>query len=74
MLLYTISQFLGSILASGTLVLVMNITSEAFFGTTPSGSSMQSFVVEIIITFILMFVVSGSTNDHRAVSPFSVLH
>ncbi|KAI3798929.1 hypothetical protein L1987_34214 [Smallanthus sonchifolius] len=64
---YILSQLLGSIVASGTLCLIMNVTSEAHFGTTPSGSTLQSFVVEIIITFILMFIVSGATIDHRAV-------
>ncbi|PWA75398.1 Aquaporin-like protein [Artemisia annua] len=63
---YIIVQLLGSILASGTLSLIMNVTPEAFFGTTPVGSTIQSFVVEIIITFILMFVISGASNDHRA--------
>nr|GFB77996.1 probable aquaporin NIP-type [Tanacetum cinerariifolium] len=63
---YIIVQLLGSILASGTLSLIMDVTPEAFFGTTPVGSAAQSFVVEIIITFILMFVTSGASNDHRA--------
>nr|GEY11196.1 probable aquaporin NIP-type [Tanacetum cinerariifolium] len=64
---YIIVQLLGSILASGTLSLIMDVTPEAFFGTTPVGSTTQSFVVEIIITFILMFVISGASNDHRAI-------
>ncbi|XP_076949941.1 putative aquaporin NIP-type [Bidens hawaiensis] len=65
--LYILAQLLGSILASGTLSLIMNVTPEAFFGTIPAGSPWQSFVVEIIITFILMFVISGASNDERAV-------
>ncbi|KAL7586833.1 hypothetical protein Lser_V15G39010 [Lactuca serriola] len=63
---YIISQTLGSIFASGTLALILDITPKAFFGTTPSGSIMQSFFVEIIITAILMFVISGATIDRRA--------
>ncbi|PWA75395.1 Aquaporin-like protein [Artemisia annua] len=69
---YIIVQLLGSILASGTLSLIMDVTPEAFFGTTPVGSAVLSFVVEIIITFILMFVISDkkawrdcSWNDHH---------
>ena len=58
---------MGAILGSGTLALIMDITPRAFFGTTPSGSAMQSFVVEIIITCILMFVIAGATMDPRAV-------
>ncbi|XP_076932880.1 putative aquaporin NIP-type [Bidens hawaiensis] len=65
--LYILAQLLGSILASGTLSLIMNVTPEAFFGTIPAGSAGQSFVVEIIITFILMFVISGASNDARAI-------
>ncbi|KAK9061956.1 hypothetical protein SSX86_019140 [Deinandra increscens subsp. villosa] len=65
--LYILSQLVGSILASGMLSLIMNVTSDAYFGTTPAGSTIQSFVVEIIITFILMFVISGASNDHRAI-------
>lgn len=64
---YIVAQLLGSIFASATLSWIMNVTKDAFFGTTPAGSTLQSFVVEIIITFILMFVISGATNDHRAI-------
>lgn len=67
MFFYIGSQILGATLASGTVVLIIDINPKAFFGTRPSGSIMQSFVVEIIITFIMMFIVSGATNDHRAV-------
>ncbi|KAL9999047.1 putative major intrinsic protein [Helianthus debilis subsp. tardiflorus] len=64
---YILSQLFGSILASGILSLIMDVTSDAYFGTIPVGSTVQSFVVEIIITFILMFVISGASNDHRAI-------
>ncbi|KAJ0669055.1 putative major intrinsic protein [Helianthus annuus] len=64
---YILSQLFGSILASGILSLIMDVTSDASFGTIPVGSAVQSFVIEIIITFILMFVISGASNDHRAV-------
>nr|XP_043632290.1 probable aquaporin NIP-type [Erigeron canadensis] len=64
---YILAQLLGSILASATLALLMNVTPEAYFGTVPVGSTLQSFVVEIIITFILMFVISGASNDDRAI-------
>ncbi|KAI3519332.1 hypothetical protein L1887_08362 [Cichorium endivia] len=64
--IYIVSQLLGGILASGTVALIIDITPKAYFGTKPSGSIMQSFVAEIIVTFILMFIVSGATNDPRA--------
>ncbi|KAJ6369598.1 hypothetical protein OIU76_027942 [Salix suchowensis] len=64
--LYIIAQLMGSILASGTLALVFDVTPEAFFGTVPAGSNGQSLVLEIIISFLLMFVISGVSTDDRA--------
>lgn len=64
--LYIIAQCLGSLLASGTLVLMFHVTSDSFFGTVPSGSTIQSFVIEIVISFLLMFVVCGVGTDNRA--------
>ncbi|XP_050229441.1 probable aquaporin NIP-type [Mercurialis annua] len=63
---YIIAQVIGSLLASTTLVLVLDVNSNAYFGTVPVGSNLQSLVMEIIITFLLMFVVSGVTTDDRA--------
>ena len=59
---------LGSILASFTLSLLLDVPQEAYFGTVPSGSDAQSLVMEIIISFILMFVIFGTAFDERAVS------
>jgi aquaporin Z len=53
---YLVSQFLGAILASVALR-VMFPTQETLGGTLPAGSDMQSFVLEFILTLILMFVV-----------------
>ncbi|XP_034708205.1 probable aquaporin NIP-type [Vitis riparia] len=64
--LYIIGQLMGSILASGTLSFMFNIDREAYFGTVPAGSHGQSLVLEIIITFLLMFVISGVATDSRA--------
>lgn len=64
---YVISQVTGSVLASGTLRLLFNGTQDHFAGTLPAGSDMQSFVIEFIITFYLMFVISGVGTDDRAV-------
>jgi glycerol uptake facilitator-like aquaporin len=45
-------------------------------GTTiPLGSDMQSFLLEIVITFVLMFVVAAVATDTRAVRyPSSTSH
>ncbi|KGN57839.1 probable aquaporin NIP-type [Cucumis sativus] len=65
--IYTGAQLMGSLLASCTLDLMFEVTPEAFFGTVPVGSNVQSLVIEIIITFLLMFVISGVSTDNRAV-------
>lgn len=65
---YVAAQLFGSILASGTLKLLFHGKEDQFVGTIPSGSDTQAFVVEFIITFYLMFVISGVATDNRAVS------
>lgn len=66
------SQVLGSTLAAGTLRLIFNGHEDHFSGTLPSDSYLQTFVIEFIITFYLMFVVSGVATDNRAVSSSSL--
>jgi aquaporin NIP len=65
--LYITAELLGSTLASVTLSLMFDITPKSYFGTVPVGSDGQSLVVEIIISFLLMFVISAVTTDDRAV-------
>jgi aquaporin NIP len=48
------------------LILASSVASEG--ATLPTGSDAQSLALEIIITFILMFVVSAVATDTRAVS------
>ncbi|TYI93968.1 hypothetical protein E1A91_D02G171800v1 [Gossypium mustelinum] len=64
---YVVAQLLGSILASETLTLVWDIPRDAFFGTVPVGPASRSLVLEIMISFLLMFVVSGVATDSRAI-------
>ena len=64
---YISAQVVGSTLASGTLRLMFNGKHDHFAGTHPTGSDLQAFVMEFIITFYLMFVVSGVATDTRAV-------
>ncbi|XP_004309391.1 PREDICTED: nodulin-26-like [Fragaria vesca subsp. vesca] len=70
---YIIAQVLGSTLASGTLRLLFQHSQDHFAGTDPSGSNLQAFVLEFIITFYLMFVVSGVATDSRAVGELAGL-
>lgn len=53
---YILSQGLGAFLASFTLKFLFP-TNNMLGSTLPAGSPMQSFILEIILTFILMFVI-----------------
>ncbi|KAJ0977401.1 hypothetical protein J5N97_012875 [Dioscorea zingiberensis] len=70
---YVSAQLVGSTLASGTLRLLFGGKHEHFPGTIPAGSDMQSFVLEFIITFYLMFVISGVATDNRAIGELAGL-
>jgi MIP family channel proteins len=60
---YIASQMLGAILASVALRLMFP-THKTLGATLPAGSAMQSFVLEFILTLILMFVIlSVSTGS-----------
>lgn len=70
---YLAAQILGSTLASGTLRLIFSGTQNHFAGTLPTGSDLQSFVLEFVITFYLMFVISGVATDNRAIGELAGL-
>ncbi|MCL4159063.1 UNVERIFIED_CONTAM: hypothetical protein GTU68_007336 [Idotea baltica] len=53
---YLTAQFIGAILASGTLKLLFP-TAITMGETLPAGSFMQTFVLEVILSFFLMFVI-----------------
>jgi aquaporin Z len=64
---YVFSQSLGAILASLTLSFIL--PSKHNYGvTSPSGSIIESFLIEILITFVLMFVILIVANDHKIIS------
>ncbi|KAL3638484.1 hypothetical protein CASFOL_017855 [Castilleja foliolosa] len=71
--LYIIAQLMGSILASSTLALMFNVEKKDYFGTLPVGSNGQSLAIEIIISFLLMFVISGVATDSRAIGELAGL-
>lgn len=70
---YIASQCLGAILAS--LVLLLALGKVANLGATLplNGNWLQSFVLETILTFILMLVIFGSGLDRRAPIGFAGL-
>jgi aquaporin NIP len=53
---YIVSQCAGAVLASSTLRLLFP-GHETLGATLPAGSDLQSFVLEAILTFLLMFVI-----------------
>ncbi|XP_071721835.1 probable aquaporin NIP-type [Rutidosis leptorrhynchoides] len=66
-LVYIAAQMVGSVLASGTLCLLFDVKPADYFGTVPSGSNLQSLILEVIVSFLLMFVISGVATDNRAI-------
>ncbi|WOL09152.1 hypothetical protein Cni_G17905 [Canna indica] len=64
---YMVAQVLGSTLASETLRLMFGGGHKFFPGTIPAGSNIQSLVLEFIISFLLMLVISGVATDSRAI-------
>ncbi|KAH9288107.1 hypothetical protein KI387_032224, partial [Taxus chinensis] len=69
---YIIAQFVGAIAAGFSLRLLLG--EEAHMAATvPTGSVMQSFVMEILITFLLMFVVCSVATDTRAIGEMAGL-
>ncbi|OAY84376.1 aquaporin NIP1-1-like [Ananas comosus] len=70
---YVLAQVAGATLASGTLRLMFGGKHEHFPGTIPAGSNVQSLVLEFIISFYLMFVISGVATDNRAIGELAGL-
>ncbi|XP_019169023.1 PREDICTED: aquaporin NIP1-1-like [Ipomoea nil] len=70
---YIIAQVLAATLATGTVRLMFSAEEDHFLGTVPAGSDMQSLILEFLITFYLMFAVSGVATDKRGVSEFTGL-
>lgn len=61
---YIVSQCTGAVLASLTLLSLFPM-NKSLGGTIPAGSNMQSFVFEILLTFILMFVILRVSQGSR---------
>lgn len=61
---YVLSQFAGALVASGLLHLLFpaHLTLGA---TIPAGPAAQSFVLEIVLTFLLMFVILSVSSGSK---------
>lgn len=65
-LLYIVAQCVGAVLASALLRLTFGLVGNLGATLPLDGNWFQSFILEIILTFILMFVIFGSGLDRRA--------
>ena len=63
---YVSAQIAGAVAASLTLKLLFAGQPTTLGVTLPAGSAFQSFVLEIILTAILMFTIMGVAKDDRA--------
>jgi MIP family channel proteins len=72
-LAYIVAQSLGAIAASGLLRLSLGFVAQLGATLPLNGNWLQSFVLETILTFILMFVILGSGLDRRAPIGFAGL-
>lgn len=69
---YIVSQLAGALLASLTIRLMF--PTDVFLGATlPSGSDMQSFVMEFILTFLLMIVIVNVATGSKEQGMFAGL-
>jgi aquaporin NIP len=69
-LLYLFVQLAGAALASFTLRLLFG-TVNKLGATLPSGTWMQSWGMEFLLTFLLMLVILGVATDRRAHKPLA---
>ena len=70
--LYWAAQLTGAVAASITLRLLFGPVAD-LGATLPSGAPLQAFVLEIILSFFLMFVIMAVSTDVRAVGQAAAL-
>jgi MIP family channel proteins len=63
---YIASQLIGAVAASVMLRLIFLGYETNLALTAPAGTELQSFLLEIVITFMLMFIIMGVATDDRA--------
>ncbi len=69
---YIISQLIGAFLASGLLKLLFP-ANETLGATLPAGSDMQSFVMEVLLSFFLMLVILNVAHGSKEQGMFAGL-
>jgi MIP family channel proteins len=68
---YWAAQLLGGVAASALLRALFGDTAH-LGATLPAGSAGQSFVLETVLTFLLMFVITSVATDVRAVGQAAI--
>ncbi len=63
---YVAAQLLGAVAASTALKLIFSGQATNLGVTLPAGGAVQSFVLETILSFMLMFTIMGVATDDRA--------
>ncbi len=71
LLVYFSSQFAGALSASFLLKFLFPLNSS-LGSTHPAGSDMQSFILELILTFFLMFTILATTKTENNYAPFAI--
>ncbi|MGB3654941.1 MAG: MIP/aquaporin family protein [Rivularia sp. (in: cyanobacteria)] len=70
---YILAQLIGAALASALLLISLGKVANLGATLPLNGNWLQSFVLELVLTFILMFVIFGSGLDRRAPLGFAGL-
>lgn len=79
-LLYMLFQVIGAIIGSSLLYLMVTTTTTEFMGTTTgantctgAGNTTAGLVVEIVLTFVFVLVVLGTTDAKKGAGNFAGL-
>lgn len=70
---YLAAQLAGAVAAAGTLRLLFGSEADGLGATVPAGSDVQSLVLEVLLTAVLMFVITAVATDTRAVGELAAL-
>lgn len=70
---YVAAQLTGAAAAAGILLLLFGADTGGLGTTVPAGSNVQSLVLEVLLTAVLMFVITSVATDTRAVGELAAL-
>lgn len=65
--MYVVGQLTGALSAAFTRRVLLHPIKD-LGTTTPSGSDSQALIMEIVVTFSMMFIASSVSTDRAAVS------